>query len=145
MGTLNRNNLRKSIIHGDFQGRNLLITKNKLEAIVDWDDMHKDYISCEIAVFLMHCFELSNPKNDKKYIELFFKEYQKHLELNEDEKKMIYHLIKRRFLGVIFWFKKQIEIHKDREKKLTKKINRVIKRYLAFEDISLNEFMTLTK
>jgi homoserine kinase type II len=142
---LNKKKLRRSAIHGDFHDDNILVEKNKVKAIIDWDDAHEDYVSYEIAVYLISYFSSDKINESKKYIQLFFKEYQKYLKLNEEEAKATYYFMKQRFLGVIFWHKKQKRIHKNFEKKLDKTMKIFIKRYLDFEGISLDEFLGLAK
>tara|TARA_Y100000310_G_scaffold209006_2_gene209604 strand:+ start:5965 stop:6912 length:948 start_codon:yes stop_codon:yes gene_type:complete len=138
---INKKNLRKSIIHSDLHDVNLLIKNNKLIAILDWDDSHEDYLSYEIAVFLVDIFA-ENPINKEK-IKEFFKEYQKHLKLKEEEKKAVYYFIKKRFLSIIFWYSKQRYIHKDRKQILNQQRKAIIKGYLNFKKLTLEEFLEL--
>jgi len=140
---INRKKLRKSVIHGDFHGPNLLVKDNKLNAIIDWDDCHEDYLAYEIAVFIMDSF-VTEKKADKEQIKIFFREYQKNLKLMAEEKKAIYYFVKQRFLGVIFWIYKQTTKHKDLAKQLEKRQKRVTKCYFNFEKISLEEFLKLS-
>ena len=53
---IKKQNLRRSVIHGDFHGVNLLVEKNKLKAIIDWDDTHEDFIVQEVSNFIAHTF-----------------------------------------------------------------------------------------
>ncbi len=140
---INKKKLRKSVIHSDFHGSNLLVKNNKLHAIIDWDDSHKDYLAYENAVFVMDSF-VSHNKINKDQIKLFFKEYQKHLKLKEEEKKAIYFFTKIRFLGVIFWFVKQMSLHPDSKKSLKKNLKKIINKYFIFKKLTLKEFLLLT-
>lgn len=144
LNELNKKKLRKSVIHCDFHGSNLLVKNNKLNAVIDWDDSHKDYLAYEIAVFVMDSF-VSHNRINKDQIKFFFKEYQKHLKLKEEEKKAIYFFTKTRFLGVIFWFVKQMSLHPDLKKSLKKNLKKIINKYLIFKKLSLEEFMLLTR
>jgi len=138
LNDIDKRKLRKGIVHGDFHGINLIIKKNKVVAIIDWDDMHNDFIIYDIAVFLAHSFI-----GDRKFgiirIKLFLKEYQKHLKLNDNELNAIYFFIKQRFLTVINWHFKQMIRHKDLIKNLNKSVNQQIKRYSEFIEISQEE------
>jgi len=138
---LDRNKLRRSVIHGDFRDVNLLVKNQKLKTIIDWDDSHEDYLAYEIAVFSMNLFK--SKKSPFPKIKVFFKEYQKYLKLAEEEKKAIYYFIKKRFLGVLFWHIRQMKIHKDLKKQLSKKVKELLNYYLVFDKISLEDFLKL--
>ena len=77
-------------------------------------------------------------------LRLFFKEYQKYVKLNEEEKKAIYYFIKYRYLAVVGWCTMQRKQHKDRSKELGKWIDEVINCYRTFDKISLEEFLSWT-
>ncbi|EKE11706.1 MAG: Homoserine kinase [uncultured bacterium] len=145
IGKLDRNNLRRSVIHGDFHEMNLLTENNELRAIIDWDDAHEDYISYEIAVYLVSYFDAVSIKRSKEYIELFFKEFQRYIKLNEEEIKAVYYFMKQRLIGVIFWHQNQKKIHKNFEKRLDRSMKKLITRYVALENITLDEFMQLAE
>ncbi len=136
--------LRRTLIHGDFQLNNLLVEKNKIKAVIDWDDMHEGLLVDEIAVALNHLF-FTMGKTDKKYLSDFFKEYGKFVKLTINEKKAIYFLIKTRMLGGIVWCDLSRKEHKDKYKKLTMWLNETIKSYNQFDEISLDEFLEKIK
>jgi len=143
LNKLDKKKLRKSFIHGDFHGVNLLIQNNKLKAIIDFDDAHKDYLAYEIAVFIIDPL-IREKSFDKKLARIFFKEYQNQLKIKKEEKKAIYLFIKHRLLGIIINCQKQIEIHPDKKKHLLKDIIRFSLKYKIFNKISLEEFLKLT-
>ena len=142
--SLTKSKLRKGIIHGDFHGINILIRDNKIKAIIDFDDAHKDYLAYEIAVFMIDPF-ITNKNFKKKSTKIFFREYQKYIKLNKEEKGAIYYFIKHRILGIIAWDQDQIEKHPDHEKHLVKGMNKMIAKYQSFDKISLNEFLKIIK
>ncbi len=141
---INRKKLRKGIVHGDCHTVNLLISNEKLKAIIDWDDVHKNYLIYEISTFIVHSF-IKEKRVKKKQIKLFLKEYQKQIKLNSEERKAIYYFIKQRLLGIIEWHIKQMKIHKDLIKKLKNSQNSQINWYNTFNKISLEEFLEFFK
>lgn len=136
--------LRRTFIHGDFQSNNLLVEKNRIKAVIDWDDMHEGLLVDEIAVALNHLF-FTMGKADKKYISDFFKEYEKFVKLTLNEKRAIYFLIKIRMLGGIVWCDLNRKEHRSKYKKLTMWLNKTIKSYNQFDKISLDEFLIKIK
>jgi homoserine kinase type II len=139
---IDRKKLRKSIIHGDFHGVNILIKGDKVSVILDFDDSHEDYIAYEVAIFMIDPF-IEELTFDKKAAKKFFKEYQKSLKLNTEEKKALYYFIKQRLLGVIGWHQKQLKIHKDKKKRLLKSLNKMTLKYESFNKITLEDFLEL--
>jgi Ser/Thr protein kinase RdoA (MazF antagonist) len=142
MRKIDRKKLRRTVIHGDFHGNNLLVKANKLVAIIDWDDCHEDYLVQELSVFLMDLCA-SKGKLDKKRLKDILKEYQKGVKLRLEEKKAVYHFVKRRFFGVILWHSKQMKIHKEFTKKLRKNQSHIVRKYIEFNKLSLEEFLKL--
>jgi len=139
---INKNKLRKCIIHSDLRDINLLADKNKIKAIIDWDDAHEDYLSYDIGVFLLDP-SVKNRKVNQKDIKLFFQEYQKHIKLTKEEKEAVYHFIKVRLLSTIVWCSKQITIHKEHTNRLKKVQLRMIKKYQILSNFTVEEFLEL--
>ncbi|MBR9702376.1 phosphotransferase [Candidatus Pacearchaeota archaeon] len=139
---LKRKKLRKSVVHGDFRESNLIVKNDELNAIIDWNDSHEDYLPYEIAVLINDSF-ISKNKVQKKDIKLFFKEYQKYLKLNGEEKKGIYYFIKQRYLGIIFYHIKQMKTHQDLVEDLKKSQGSQINQYKTFNKLSLEKFLEL--
>jgi len=139
---IKKQNLRRSVIHGDFHGANLLVEKNKLKAIIDWDDAHEDFIVQEVSNFIAHTF-IEQTTIKKSQLKLYLKEYEKNLKLNKDEKEAIYFFIKHRCLGAISWSIVQLRQHKDRAKHIEKFINKIIVRYRNFSKIKVEDFLKL--
>lgn len=139
-----KSNLRKSVIHGDFQLNNLIVKNGKIKAVIDWDDMHEAFIVDEVAIAINHLF-FTFGKVDKKYIPNFFKEYEKWIKLNYNEKMAIYFLIKKRILDGITWCDLSRKEHKEKHKKLTRWLKRTIKSYKEFNKLSLEDFLDLIK
>jgi homoserine kinase type II len=141
---INRKNLRKGIIHGDFHTANLLKNNNKLKAILDWDDVHKDYLAYEIAVFIAHTL-LNKKRLNKKRLKLYLKEYQKNLRLNKDEQKAIYFFIKHRYIVATSWCASKIKDNKSQKEKVKEGINKMMSQYLTFNKMPLEKFLELFK
>lgn len=139
---IDKSKLRKSVIHGDFNASNILLKHNKLIAIIDFDDVHEDFLVFELAIFIAHLF-VSDKRIDKEGIKVYLEEYQKILPLNAEEKKAIYFFILSRYLGVIAWNVKQMEKHKDKRKELKKSGNNFVKRYRLFSKMPLQKFLDL--
>jgi homoserine kinase type II len=139
---VDREKLRRSVVHSDFHGVNILVKGDKLTAILDWDDCHEDYLAYEVAVFIMEPF-IKGKTVDKKRLKAFFKEYQKNLKLRKEEKKAMYYFAKQRYLGVILWHSKQMKVHKDLLKRLKRTQTSIVRSYIAFSSMSLEEFLEL--
>ena len=126
---------KRGYIHADFGKVNILVKKNKLKAIIDWDDCHKDYYAYELAVFIVD-FLFDKRGLNKKYLVLSVKEYEKNIKLSEDEKKVLYYLIKHRFISS---FVHVLELKTVNNKWAKKRI----RDYNNFNKISLEEFIKL--
>ena len=139
---LNINALRKEVIHADILSDNLLVKNNKVVAIIDWDDVHRGFISYDIATFL--CKELINNKSVKeKKIKLFLKSYQHYNKLNNEEKIAIYHFMKFRLLTSANWTLIQMKHHKDIIGSLDIEFEKKIKKYNHFHNFNLEKFLEL--
>lgn len=136
----NKKRLRKSIIHGDFHGANLIVSHEKLKAVIDWDDAHIDFISQDIATTISHMF--IETYGIKKYqLKLYMKTFQEYLRLNKEEKKSIYLFILLRFLGVVAYLLKQQEAHRDQD--FDKSIKKYISRFYLLKKFGFNNFNKL--
>jgi len=140
---IDKSQLRKSAVHGDFHSVNLLVKNDRLNAILDWDDAHEDYFIHDLSCFIAHSFIKPNLAYQNQ-IRLYLREYQKVLPLNIEEKKAIYYFIKQRYLGGICWQIKQTKNHKNMKKIIFKHIRNEIKRYKLFDKISLEKFLKLS-
>ena len=137
---IKRSKLRQCIIHSDFHSLNLLIKKNKLVGIIDWDDVRGDYLATEVAVFIGHTF-ITKGGVRRNYLKLYLKEFQKHLKLNNEEKKAIYYFIKSRYVGALDWSLKQWRNHPDQRHHIEVFLSRLVSSYTILNKISLEEFM----
>jgi len=140
--SINRKRLRKSVVHGDCHSVNLLVKGSKLNAIIDWDDVHEDYLIYEVSTFITHSF-LTTKGLMKEFTKLFLKEYQKNVSFSNEEKKAIYYFIKQRLLTIMEWDEDQMRKHPDMKEYLQRFQNSIVKKYNAFNKISLEEFMEL--
>jgi len=130
--------LRKSVIHSDILGSNILVKNNKLVAFIDFDDMHFDYLVFDLAVIVTDML-VGTSRVSKDKITLFFKQYKKHIKLNTEEKKSIYYFVKYRILAELNWF----EGHRGKGEKINFLIEKSIKKYKCFDKMNLNEFVKL--
>ncbi len=141
---VNKKRMKKSLIHGDFHSVNLLIKKNKIKAIIDWDNMHEDFIIQDVAVFITHSF-IKEKRIEKIKIKLFLNELDKYLHLNKEEKIALYYFIKRRIIGAMSWSWEHRKKQKNsrHKKALTYNIKELINKYHQFNKLKLNEFLSL--
>jgi Ser/Thr protein kinase RdoA (MazF antagonist) len=137
-----KDKLRKSIIHADYTLNNLVVNDKKVLGILDWGNLHEDYLVFDTAIAMGHLF-FANKLAKKEKIKFFMKEYERHVKLNANEKRAIYYFIKIRLLSGIVWCELQRQKHQDKSKKLTKWLKNTIKNYRDFDNISLKEFLQL--
>lgn len=142
--TIKFNKLRKSMIHGDICEGNFLVDKDHVSSFLDWDDCHEDFLINEIAVPISHNF-VTRKKANKKLIEIFLKEYQKYIKLNDEEKKALYSFIKYRQLSSTSWCIDQAIKHWDRKKEIMGWADFCLKRYKSFSKLTLDEFLELAR
>lgn len=142
MAKIDRDKLRKGIVHSDLHVSHFLVKNDRLVAIIDWDDVHRDYLGYEIAVFIAHAF-VSKDFIDKEKIKLFLKEYQQVFPINEEEKKAIYYFMKKRLLGGIAWVAGQKKKHSDNSSKIDGWIEDSVGRYKQILKISFEDFIGL--
>lgn len=144
LGKINRRKLRRSNIHADFHTVNLLVAKNKIKAILDWDDAHEDYIIYDLVASLTFDF-VTERKIYKDKMMLYLKEFQKIIKLNNEEKKAMYYFFKYRYLQAIAWHIVQKQKHKDRKSDIDRRIRHMITLYKNFNNLSLEEFLEIIK
>jgi len=136
--------LRKSMIHGDLCEGNFLVKNNKVSAIIDWDDVREDFLAYEIAVPVAHNF--TTKKNVRKdNIKIFLREYQKHIKLNEEEKRAVFLFAKHRMMSAGAWSYDQIKKHPKMKEELLSWVEFSIKQYNALNKLSEKEFLELLK
>ena len=142
MKSVDRKKLRRGIVHGDFHGVNLIVSKNKLIGITDFDDSHEDYSAYDVAVFLIDAF-ITKKGFDKNLAKLFFRDFQTFIKFNNEEKKAMYYFVKHRLLGIIAWTQNKIQVHKDHKTRLSKSLKSMVLKYRSFSKISQEEFTNL--
>lgn len=136
--------IRITTIHGDYQSVNILVKENKIKAILDWDELRKDYLPNEIATAINHLF-FTFSKANKKYLPDFFKEYKKYVKLTKEEKELIYPLIKLGMICSIEWCEENIKKHKSKAEEFSRWSKETIKSYIEFKEISPRNFIQLLK
>ncbi len=141
---LDKDKLKKGLIHRDICEGNFLVRDNKVVAIIDWADMGKAFLVQELAVPISHNLCTKRVAR-RELIKLLLKEYQKAIKLNDEEIKALYLFVKYRSLGSCLWCIEQAFIHKNRYKQLMRWAEHCILRYKAFNKISLPEFLELAR
>ena len=120
----------------------MIVSKNKLIGITDFDDSHEDYTAYDVAVFLIDTLITKNGFK-KSLAKVFFKNCQKFIKLNNEEKKSMYYFVKHRLLGIISWTQNKMQIHKDHKTRLSKSLIKMILKYQSFDKLPLKEFAEL--
>lgn len=90
--SINYDKLRTCVIRTDLTEINILHRNNKFAGFIDWSTAYKDYLVLDIAYYIANCII------KKIWIKQFFKEYNKSVVLNSEEKKALYYLIKAKLL-----------------------------------------------
>ena len=121
------------------------IKNQKLNAIIDLDDAHEDFVVQEISNFITMSFIDKRGRVDYGNTKLYLGYFEKYFKLNASEREAIYFFIKHRFQGIISWHIVQMKKHADQRKHLKKTINEWIKRYENFSKISPKEFLEKIK
>lgn len=93
---------RRILAHGDFQQSNLLFSKNKLIAILDFDNIDWSSRMKDISISIKRVC-LTNDYLDQKKIDLFTKEYKKYHPLSKRDILLIKPCILHNYC-IIFWW-----------------------------------------
>lgn len=137
---MRRGRLRKNMVHADIHSGNLLYEGNRVAAVLDWDDIHKDLLVYEPAIFISANFISSKMVMWRK-IRVFLAEYQGYVRLNAEERGALYYLIKHRMLGSLVYLCRQRETRDSAE--LRHNIKKIIARYNRFNGVSPAKFNNL--
>ena len=140
MPNIVRCKLRRSLIHGDLNSNNFLVNKKKITAIIDWEKCREDYIAYDIAVFLIEIIHQSKGRL-QNHVKLYLQEYEKYLQLNNEERKAIYYFIKMHMLVIMNWLKKQLKKQPHREILIKKEAQQTIAKYFCFNKLTLEQFI----
>lgn len=141
---INFKKLKTARIHGDLSEVNMLVSKNKLNVFIDFDDSDYDYLVYELAVFLAHAFVRSDAIYWNK-IKLFLDGYCRYVKLNDEELKAIYYMIKYRLIGILYWHVKYIKKCPKKKSVLSRGLKRSQDRLVNFEKTSLDKFLERLK
>jgi amicoumacin kinase len=141
---LNERKLSRTLIHGDLGEGNFLVKDNKISAILDFDNINRNYLVCELAVPISQNF-ITLTKVKKDLIRIFLKEYQKDIKLNNEEKKALYLFVKYQELFDIYWCYNQIEKFPKEKNELMKWTRTALRQYQLFNKISLEEWLEILK
>ena len=139
---IDKTKLKRGLTHGDLCEGNFLVSKNKVSAIIDWDNLQEDYLIQDIAVTIAHIL-ITKKKVEKELIKIFLKEYQKSIKLNSEEKKALYYFIRCRKLGANSWCYDQTLKHPDKKDELMRWINWGVNQYNTFNKISLKDWLEI--
>jgi Ser/Thr protein kinase RdoA (MazF antagonist) len=141
---INKNNLKRGLVHGDICEGNFLVKDNKVSAIIDFDDTHITDFAWEISIPIAQ--NLTTRKNLKKnLVKVFLREYQKIIKLNHEEKKSLYLFAKYRLLDGVAWCYGLIQEHPKEKKELMKWIEINMDKYRVLDEISLEDWMKIVK
>lgn len=110
--------LRCILMHGDLGTDNILMKGSKVAAIIDFSNMHWGYLVNDLATFALVFLS----KQNMKYIFIFFAEYQKHLQLTEDEKASLHFFMIEHTKGVLRWTEQQAKRKHGKQLALIHKI-----------------------
>ena len=98
---------------------------DKVNVIVDFGDARWDLLAKDLAVFCTIFID----KNQKKYLPLFFNEYQKYIKLSKEELDAIPYLIQTHAKAVLKWLNKQLQNKQTLSHR--RHIEKALKRYNA--------------
>lgn len=88
---------RRSLIHGDLNGDNILINGKHITGLIDFGDMSESYIICEVAIAA--CYVMLNSDKPFSDVLTFIRGFNSKLELSTDELRLLPPLIACR-LGI---------------------------------------------
>lgn len=83
------NNLSKSLTHGDYVNKNIIIANDRT-SIIDFDKCKYDYIAHDISYFLRRLLKRNNTKWDFNLFLSILKKYNNIFHLNKDDIKYIF-------------------------------------------------------
>ena len=142
MNKLSKFKLRKSVIHADLTPVNILVNKNCVSGIIDWDSCRQDYITQDIATVLT-CICENNRKVDGNKIALYINEYEKNFKLNHEERKSIYYFMKIKMLAHINYAHKLTKKQPENAQSIKEWAYEILKNYRALDKLTLEEFIHL--
>jgi len=129
--------IRVGVINGDFNAWNTLINKKKIVAILDWSDLHKDYLILDPAIFITGNL-ISESKIQLNKIKEYLRGYQKSICLNKDEKESFKLILEYAQLRNVFWLASVLEGRKSRTMDLKSKLKTAIQKYQILKKLNDN-------
>lgn len=141
---IDRSKLRRSTIHSDLGESNMLVRNNRIVAILDWDDVHEDFIAYDPAVFIAGN-TVTPERVMKNKVRLFLREYQRYIRLNDEEIKALYYFVKYRYLAAAEWVVRQTKTRPESRKHDLDWAAKTVRRYKRFSRMSLKEFQELAR
>lgn len=87
--SIDSNNLRKSLCHGDYVNKNIIFDRNNNVFVIDFDKCKMDYCCHDISYFLRRLLKRENTKWDFEIAVNALSLYDKTLSLSIDEYKYI--------------------------------------------------------
>lgn len=82
---INDDELSRSVCHGDYVNKNIIINENKELCIIDFDKSAFNFCADDIAYFLRRVLKRENTKWDINLAETFLQEYNTFNKLNADD------------------------------------------------------------
>lgn len=99
--------LRKGLIHSDITRENIKVNNRSLMGFLDFDDLHKDYLSWDLAIALTHLFVAKSFGIDWKGLYSFLEGYQSVMKLNKQEKHALIPFIMLRNINLLALIEKK--------------------------------------
>jgi Ser/Thr protein kinase RdoA (MazF antagonist) len=109
--------IRSSVINGDFSAWNTIIKGKKIVSILDWADLHKDYLILEPAIFITDNL-VDNSKSSLNKMKHYLKGYQETIQFTKLEKESFKLILEYAQLRKMFWLYAVREKNKSRLEEL---------------------------
>ncbi len=123
LGEIKRNYSKNlMVLHGDFDASNVLFKKNKVLAIIDFDDLSYVPRILDIAVALRDACTVKN-KLDENKTKIFLKEYEKINRLSKEEKRLIPNIILAENASFFAWAYSEMKKEKENRYKYMKEMS----------------------
>ena len=95
--------LPSGLVNMDYESDNILVNKNKITAILDFDDLSYQPFIADIGVSLWWWLYMNKEKDFKALFNKYLKEYQKHRKLSKKEIEFLPLFIRTRNITVMMY------------------------------------------
>lgn len=96
-------NLPSGLVHMDYESDNILVNKNRITAILDFDDLSYHPFVADIGISLWWWLFMNKDKDCKALLNKYLKEYQKHNKLSKKEIEYLPLFIQMRNIHVLMY------------------------------------------